>query len=179
MSRYYLKLDLSSGQGVLWPDKCAFCGAKANTKAETSLSKVTGGRYYVVAFGWTTQTKSIIYPVCLRHKRFFTFLSEPTKWTFLDTLLFLFAIPLGIAFGLAGVFILLEEFEVVNLGIFSFYLPLSVCFLLFIFIIIWKILSGVYKPIRVADATEHSIGLSMSNKVFAQEFKRLNKDIIN
>lgn len=121
MSRYYLNLNLSSGQRVLWPDKCAFCGAKADAKAETSCSKVTGGRYYVVAFGWTTQTKSITYPVCLRHKRLFTFLSEPTKWTFLDTLLFLFAIPVGFAFGLAGVFILLKEFAVIDLGIFIIY----------------------------------------------------------
>ena len=146
MSRYYLNLNLSSGQRVLWPDKCAFCGAKADAKAETSCSKVTGGRYYVVAFGWTTQTKSITYPVCLRHKRLFTFLSEPTKWTFLDTLLFLFAIPVGFAFGLAGVFILLKEFAVIDLGIFIIYLPLCVCFLLFIFIIIWKILSAGYNP---------------------------------
>ena len=93
MSGYYLKLNLSSDQRVKWPNKCAFCGAKADDRAEASLSRVTGASYYGVAFGWSTQSKSFVYPVCLRHKRLVSFLSQPTKLTFVNTLLFLFVVP--------------------------------------------------------------------------------------
>ena len=44
--------------------------------------------------------------------------------------------------------------------------------------ILWKILSVGYNPVRITDATDHSISLCMPNKLFVHEFKKLNKDII-
>ena len=181
MSKYYLKLNLSSGQRVQWPDKCAFCGAKAVAKAETSFSKVTGAGYYVVAFGWSTQSKSFLYPVCRKHKSLCSLLGVPSKWTAVNTLLYLIIVP---SFGILPACFLMLFYEMMGItataGFWHILLGLVLSFplLLFILMILWKILSVGYNPIRITDATENSISLCVPNKVFVQEFKWLNADII-
>ena len=181
MSRYYLKLDLSLGERILWPDKCALCGAKAEAKAKTNFSRVTGASYYGVAFGWSTQLKSFLYPVCRKHKSLCSLLGVPAKWTAVNTLLNFIIVP---SFGILPACLLMLFYETMGItatiGFWHILLGLVLSFpvLLFILMILWKILSVGYNPIRITDASEHSISLCMPNKLFVHEFKKLNKDII-
>ena len=174
------RIDFSSGNRIKWPNKCAFCGAKSSDWAESNFSKVTGLRFYVLALGWTFKTKTMSYPVCQKHKRFCSLFSEPTKWTFTDTLLYIFSLPTGFALLLLCFFVGLEEFADVELLDFVFVLILSLCLwcLTFIFLITWKIISLIYVPIKLLDFNEISIDLSFRNDKFLQEFITINRDLV-
>lgn len=173
-----ISLNLKSGQKVTWPNKCAICNANSSDWANAHLSKVTSLKYYTVAFGWTTQTQTISYPVCIKHKLLCSFLGKPSQWTFTDTLLYLILIPAGSLMLFVCPLALLSEFTNLNIGAFWIYLAFYISGLSFLFIAIWLIISSVYNPVKIIDAKEKSIRLFFKNKEFLQKFKNLNKNII-
>lgn len=66
-----LKIQLSAIHRMRWPNKCAYCGAEANSAAQTSFNVYAGeAKFYLVAFGWTEHKYTISYPVCQKHNGF-------------------------------------------------------------------------------------------------------------
>ena len=174
----YLELNLCTDQQIQWPKTCAFCGSEASAWVEANLSKITGLKYYVIAFGWSTQTKSVLYPVCHKHRLLCSFLSEPSKWTLTDIVRYLILIPPGFMFLLWLALLSIEEFTKIDLEPFCFYLPFYLAGFLFLFIIVWRLLSSILMPIKIFDVKEWSLTLYIKNKRFLEEFKKLNNDMV-
>lgn len=165
-----VKLNLSSGNRIKWPNKCAFCGAKAEALANASCTMATG--YYIVA--WSQRTNAISYPVCRRHRLLCFFLDRPAKLGTVGSFLALIFIPgilwvaisllISVLFGLKGD----------NLT------PISNTFgaILFFAMVIFFIYAASRKPIKLIEIKKNVAKLEIFNADFFREFKLLNAEII-
>ncbi len=165
-----LKIDLSSSQRMRWPNKCPYCGEKADTEARTSLTVFAGElRYFVVAFGWTERKYTISYPVCRKHNKFvYTRMPSWGFWgnlfVFLMITLALPALVVALQYITSDVLKYLAAALAVAIYVFSFF-----CLFISPFIL---------KPVRISPSGKGSAKLYIRNEGCFREYRILNQNIL-
>jgi hypothetical protein len=168
-----IRLNLSCGGSLRWPQLCSVCGNTATDHAKASRTVLTGFNYYVIAVGWTTQTHSISFPVCHKHKILCSILDFPSTEGFTYRL---FA-AMGVSAVVALILLLILSLTGLNkisndaeslwlLWITSF---LSICFFFF---------GEFLKPIRILNNKNNIIKIFIKNKAYKKAFMLLNDTYI-
>lgn len=74
--------------------------------------------------------------------------------------------------------VIVEELTGADVRSFWFYLVFYFSGFIFLFIVLWRVLSFILNPIKIFDVKEESARISIRNERFLKEFKRLNIDMI-
>lgn len=164
-----LKIGLSVIQRIRWPNKCAYCGAIADSESRISLTAFSGLKYYLVAFGWTEHRYTIPYPVCKKHNGF-VYNRMPSGTFVLNLFTF---IMIGLA--LIGFVSALWNFkgDVFN----YFFIALATVFLGLVFFSLF-ISPFVLKPVRIFRSRKKTVKLYIRDEVCFRDFLIINKGII-
>lgn len=170
-----VNIDLTTGNKIQWPDKCAVCGAPASELAEASLTAAIALRYYVVALGWMDQTHSILYPVCNKHKFFCNLIDSPGRWGFISCFLFFIFVPTFV--WICTILLIAVLFNIKGDDLF----PIStlVAILSYGSTLFFFLYCALKKPLSVSKASETSITIKMRNQKFFKDFIKYNSGLLN
>ena len=165
-----LKIDLSAIQRIRWPDKCAYCGAIADSESRIRLTAFSGLKYYIVAFGWTEHKYTILYPVCKKHNGFVY--NRMPSGTFALNLF------TCIMIGLALIGLLSALWDIKGDAFNYFILALAIVFLGLVFFSLF-ISPFVLRPVRIFLSRNKTVKLYIHDEDCFCDFLSINKDIIH
>jgi hypothetical protein len=168
-----VKFKLERGLKIQWPNCCAVCAGKATHEASTSFTATKDIGYYLVVINIKSQTYSIPYPVCRKHKIICTLLDYPARWSLFGIALYIFLIPFILWFLFSALF--LPILDLVGLKSIE-YISNSIGLIVIVLLMLY--LSGIFKPVRISNIKDDSMKISIKNDIYFNNFKILNSDKI-
>jgi len=163
------KLNLDAHSKVVWPQRCAVCGAPAQYKARASQTRATGF-YFVV---YTQQTHALQYPVCRKHRFLCALLDLPARWGFVGSFLAFVFVPTMIWILLILGVSLLTGLKGDSL---NSYLTVTAV-LAYGGMIGFFVYATKRKPVKIHAADKNTITLDILNERYALEFRQLNASV--
>jgi hypothetical protein len=174
------QVTVSTTGQVSWPNRCARCGTKAGlTAAGASIGRVTSVRPTLggeVAF--TGELTSLSYPVCQEHAKGLGWASAVTRKTAGLAALRVLVVFVGVL-GLALVpTVIRRTIEPPTSDNAGMPLELGAIFVLAALATIALVFAYLKLPLRLVKRTADAVTVKFKNDAYAQEFARLNKDIV-
>ena len=171
------KVTLLTGEEVLWPNRCARCGAKSGlVTAGASIGRVTSVRPTLSGdLAVKGELLSLHYPVCQAHAKWLGLANLVTRKTvgFAALRVMVFFIgTLGLMFIPTALFRLFVPSRT-GAG-----MPAEMAAIYVVAVLAMIGLIGAYMklPLRLVKQTDDEVTIKFKNDAYAVEFARLNKD---
>ncbi|OGP66494.1 MAG: hypothetical protein A2W27_04565 [Deltaproteobacteria bacterium RBG_16_44_11] len=165
---------LGLNQQIKWPNYCVLCNKETTDWSAASKTNLSNFQYYVVVVQYTTQTYSLTFPVCTKHKRLCDLLYKPFDFISLLGSLVIGLILWAIFFALFHLIFRLLGLETVAKDLIDT-LPIVLAVGLVLFYYVYAIF---LHPVQISNWSENSIKISIRNKKYFNDFKLLNMDNI-